>query len=100
VITYRKHVKDKWNRDDFKSVETQINDAKVTMQICEKPVQLGKHSFREIRKLSTSDHQTSIITTHPTLEQAIVPPQMFARWSQSRLRRDSNTLLKNLILIK
>jgi hypothetical protein len=82
VITYRKHVKDKWDRDDFKSVETQVNDAKVTMQICEKPVQLGKHSFREIRRLTASDHQTSIITTHPTLEQAIVAPQMFARWSQ------------------
>ena len=82
VITYRKHVKDKWDKDDFKSVEIQVNDAKVVMQICEKPVQLGIHSFREIRKLTVSDHQTSIITTHPTLEQAIVAPQMFSRWSQ------------------
>jgi len=47
-----------------------------------KQVQLGTHSFREIRKLSTSGHQTSIITTHPTLEQAIVASQMFSRWSQ------------------
>jgi hypothetical protein len=82
VITYRKSVKDKWDKDDFKSIETQVNDTKVIMQLCEKPVQLGKDSFREIRKLSTSDHQTSIITTHPTLDQAIIAPQMFSRWSQ------------------
>ncbi len=82
VITYRKHVKDKWNIEDFKSIETQVNDAKVIMQLCEKPVQLGNHSFREIRKLGTSDHQTSIITTHPTLEPAVIAPQMFSRWSQ------------------
>jgi hypothetical protein len=82
VITYRKNVKDAWPADDFKSIETQINNAKVTMQICEKQVRLGAHSFREIRKLSTSGHQTSIITTHPTLEQAIVASQMFSRWSQ------------------
>lgn len=82
VITYRKNVKDTWPSDDFKSSETQINNAKVIMQICEKQVQLGTHSFREIRKLSTSGHQTSIITTHPTLEQAIVASQMFSRWSQ------------------
>jgi hypothetical protein len=82
VITYRKHVKDIWNKEDFKSVETQVNGTKVSMQICEKKVQLGGHSFREIRKLSSNDHQTSIITTHPSLEQAIVASQMFSRWSQ------------------
>jgi transposase-like protein len=52
------------------------------MQICEKQVQLGEHAFREIRKLSSKDHQTSIITTHPTLEQSTVASQMFSRWSQ------------------
>ena len=82
VITYRKHVKDTWAIENFKSVETQVNEAKVSMQICEKQVQLGEHVFREIRKLSSKDHQTSIITTHPTLEQAIVASQMFSRWSQ------------------
>jgi hypothetical protein len=82
VITYRKHVKEMWNMEDFKSVETQVNDTKVIMQICEKQVQLAGNSFREIRKLSVNDHQTSIITTHPTLEQSIVAAQMFSRWSQ------------------
>lgn len=82
VITYRKNIKDKWDKADFKSVETQVNDTKVTMLLCEKAVQLGKDSFREIRKLNTGDHQTSIITTHPTLDQAIIAPQMFSRWSQ------------------
>src|SRR6202043_300673 len=76
VVTYRKNVKDTWPTSDFKSIETEINNAKVIMQICEKQVQLGTHSFREIRKLSDSGHQTSIITTHPTLEQGTVASQM------------------------
>lgn len=55
VITYRKHVKDAWAIEDFKDVETQVNEAKVNMQICEKQIQLGEHAFREIRKLSSKD---------------------------------------------
>ena len=82
VITYRKHVKDTWAIEEFKSVETQVNEAKVCMQICEKQVQLGEQAFREIRKWSSKGHQTSIITTHPTLEKATVASQMFSRWSQ------------------
>jgi hypothetical protein len=82
VITYRKHVKETWALEDFKDVETQVNEEKVSMQICEKQVQLNEHAFREIRKLSSKNHQTSVITTHPTLEQATVAAQMFSRWSQ------------------
>ena len=82
VITYRKHVKDTWATEDFKNVETEVNESKVCMQICEKQVRLGEHTFREIRKLSSTGHQTSIITTHPTLEQSSVASQMFSRWSQ------------------
>jgi hypothetical protein len=52
------------------------------MQICEKQTQLGGHLFREIRKLSNKDHQTSIITTHPTLAGATVASHLFSRWSQ------------------
>lgn len=82
IITYRKHVKESWGIEDFKSIETQVGDTKVIMQICEKQVQLGGHWFREIRKLSDNNHQTSILTTHPHLEQSIVATQMFSRWTQ------------------
>lgn len=82
VITYRKHVKDIWSPEDFKVIETQFDGEEVSMQICEKPVRLDEHTFREIRKLSSNNHQTSVITTHPALEQATVAAQMFSRWSQ------------------
>lgn len=82
VITYRKYVKDQWPIEDFKPIEIQVNETKVSMQICEKQTQLGGHLFREIRKLSNKDHQTSIITTHPTLAGATVASHLFSRWSQ------------------
>jgi len=82
VITYRKYVKDQWPIEDFKLIDIQVNEAKVSMQICEKQTELGGHLFREIRKLSSKDHQTSIITTHPSLQAATIASYLFSRWSQ------------------
>jgi len=87
VITYRKHVKDNWEQQDFKPVEADVINTKVSMQICEKKIQLGGHEFREIRKLGGNDHQTSIITTHPIIDQATVAGRMFSRWSQENFFR-------------
>ena len=82
VITYRKNVTDKWDDSLFYDTETLINNTNVTMQLCEMGVQLNGHWFREIRKLSDNGHQTSIITTHPTLKLQITAAKMFARWTQ------------------
>ncbi len=83
VITYRKDVRDSWNKDDFESTDTQVLSQDVTMQLCEKEVTLGGHTFREIRSLSEKgEHQTAIITTHPTLGIALIAGRMFGRWCQ------------------
>jgi hypothetical protein len=87
VITYRKHVKDEWFKEEFTTVETEVINTKVSMQICEKQIQLSAHSFREIRKLSDSGHQTSIITTHPFIDRTTVASTMFSRWSQENFFR-------------
>lgn len=82
VITYRKNVKDKWAEDQFTTVESYMFNNEITMQICEQGVLLNDCWFREIRSLSSSSHQTSIITTHPQLDTLDIAVKMFSRWSQ------------------
>ncbi|MFH0864815.1 MAG: hypothetical protein V1904_01380 [Bacteroidota bacterium] len=87
VITYRKNVKDVWNDECFKTKSVTVLQQTVNMQICERNTELGGFRFREIRRMSESGHQTSIISTHPTLETAVVAGRMFGRWCQENFFR-------------
>jgi len=82
VISYRKNVKDRWDENMFNSTEIQLNNNNVTMQICEMGSLVQGYWFREIRKLTESGHQTSIITTHPDLVIEQVAAKMFSRRGQ------------------
>ena len=82
VITYRKNVKDTWDENLFKPNEVTLLNNNVTMQLCEMGVELAGKWLREIRKLSDSGHQTSILTTHPDLQIKDIAAKMFSRWSQ------------------
>ncbi len=87
VITYRKNVQDKWPEESFKLVDVIVLEQTVTMQICEQKTTLGGVCLREIRRLTTGGHQTSIITTHPTISAQVVAGRMFGRWSQENFFR-------------
>jgi hypothetical protein len=87
IITYRKNVKDNWDEDCFESVDVTISDQVVNMDLCERQTQLGAYLFREVRKLSETGHQTSIITTHPLLKTHQIAVRMFARWIQENFFR-------------
>ena len=82
IISYRKNVKDKWEEDMFKPIEIQMYNNNVTVQLCEMGSLIQGYRFREVRKLSESGHQTSIITTHPDLPIRQIAGKMFSRWSQ------------------
>ena len=82
IITYRKYVKDKWVDADFAPYEIMDNEHKSTMYLCEKDYERNSNKYREIRKLGTSGHQTSIITTHPTMNILYIALYMFNRWTQ------------------
>lgn len=86
IITYRKNVKDIWDENRFKPIDTQVLNNTVTMHICEQETELGDCLFREVRKLS-ENHQTAIITTHPTLEMSRIAGRMFSRWAQENFFR-------------
>jgi len=87
IITYRKFVKDKWDSVVFKSHEVQVLQSKTTMLLCEQQATIDNHPFREIRRLTASDHQTSILTTHPFVAMVIIAGKMFGRWIQENFFR-------------
>jgi hypothetical protein len=87
VITYRKNVKDQWPVDDFSKTKVEIEGVETIMSLAEKSVELDGVHLREIRRLTKSGHQTSIITTHAKLSIEQVALYMFSRWSQENFFR-------------
>jgi hypothetical protein len=87
VITYRKHVKDKWSETAFSAYEVEVIGKQQAMMLGERSVELGGMVMREIRKLSDSGHQTSVLTTNRQITIAQVGGRMFSRWSQENFFR-------------
>ncbi len=84
-LTYKKNCTDSWAEKEFKPVQTSTaNGESIQMKLAERGVYLGKKRFpvKEIRKLTSSGHQTAIVCTAKRLEAAQIAPGMFARWSQ------------------
>jgi hypothetical protein len=86
-LTYRKNVKDEWARECFKSADVTESGNVVTMNICEKKITLGGTQFREIRRLTASGHQTSIITNNSVITTEQAAGRMFSRWCQENFFR-------------
>jgi hypothetical protein len=91
--TYRKNVKDKWDANEFTEYTVKDKSGEtVRMKLAERGVYLtakkekGKPQqgmwLREVRKLTESGHQTSIITTNFLLSITDIGLYMFARWHQ------------------
>jgi hypothetical protein len=91
--TYRKNVKDKWDINEFE--EYTVSDTfggTLRMKLAERGTYLvtkkekGKPVegiwVREVRRLTPSGHQTSIITTNFSLSIEKIGVYMFARWCQ------------------
>jgi len=87
VITYRKNVKDQWDKTVFTSHSLEINGVNTSMELAEKQIELDGAALREIRRLTKNDHQTSILATHPKLSANQVATYMFSRWPQENFFR-------------
>ena len=91
-ITYHKYPKDPWSQDWFADTEVSLpNGERVSMKLAEMGSWMGDRKnglwVREIRKLTPSGHQTSLISTaysHLAVEDAA---QLFSRWSQENFFR-------------
>jgi len=91
-ITYHKHPKEDWPAEEF--VETQltlVNGEEVTMRLAERGSWIGSQKdglwVREIRKLGSRGHQTSLISSaydHSHVKDSV---QLFGRWCQENFFR-------------
>ena len=89
ILTYHKFPRDDWRSEEFAphSVEL-VGGETVVMQLAERGSQLSnKLWLREIRKLTDSGHQTSILTTNFQAPMTTLAVSLFARWSQENFFR-------------
>ncbi len=83
-LTYHKYPGENWPESEFNEQKVPLVSGHIVdMKLAERGTFLsGKLWVREIRKLTKSGHQTSIISTDYTRELATSAATMFARWSQ------------------
>jgi biotin operon repressor len=86
-ITYHKHPHASWPEQEFAEHEvTMPNGEIVTMRLAERGTLVGSGKnalwMREIRKLTNSGHQTSLISTGYELSHIELSARMFSRWCQ------------------
>ncbi|MHC4525862.1 MAG: putative transposase, partial [Planctomycetota bacterium] len=86
-ITYQKYVNDDWPEEWFTPVETIMpNGEQVTMNLAEQGSLIGTGKkavwMREVRKLTDSGHQTSLMSTAYDLPHDRLAVSMFSRWCQ------------------
>jgi hypothetical protein len=91
-ITYHKYPKDDWPVDEFVAVETTLsNGERVTMRLAERGSWIGDRKnglwVREIRKLTASGHQVSLISTAYGESALLDSVRLFSRWSQENFFR-------------
>lgn len=88
-ITYRKYPGEDWSTDEFESHQVRLATGEVVeMALAERGTWLAQKLWvREVRKLSESGHQTSVIATHYHMDFITIAASMFARWSQENFFR-------------
>lgn len=84
VMTYRKNPGEPWPKEEFVTRSVRLHTGQVeAMALAERGVCLSNALWvREVRQLNADGSQSSIVTTHPTLDLAAVAVVMGARWSQ------------------
>ena len=91
-ITYHKYPKDDWPATEFAEIETTLpSGEQVSLQLAERGSWIGDRKsglwVREVRKLTTSGHQVSLISTafgKSALQNSV---GLFSRWSQENFLR-------------
>ena len=87
AITYRKNVADPWPENEFTQLEVPVPGGGTTrMSLAQRETSLSAngHSLpvKEVRRLTQSGHQTTVISTARKLLSPVIAGRMFARWCQ------------------
>ncbi len=91
-ITYHKYSGDDWPVEEFAEVETMLpNGEVVSIKLAERGTWIGNRKsglwVREVRKLTTSGHQVSLISTAFSGSPLQDSARLFSRWSQENFFR-------------
>jgi transposase len=91
-ITYHKHPDEPWPEEWFSEQKLKMpNGEEVTMRLAEMGSAVGSDKkpiwMREVRKLTESGHQTSLISTAYALPHTQLAIRMFSRWCQENFFR-------------
>jgi hypothetical protein len=86
-ITYHKYPKDDWPTSEFVEIETTLpGGERVSLKLAERGTWIGDRKcglwVREVRKLTTSGHQVSLISTAYGESARQDSVRLFSRWSQ------------------
>jgi hypothetical protein len=91
-ITYHKYPKDDWPDAEFAEIETTLpNGERVLLKLAERGTWIGDRKsglwVRETRKLTTSGHQVSLISSAFSESSREDCVRLFSRWSQENFFR-------------
>ena len=91
-MSYHKHPAEAWPKDLFAEHKVSMpNGETVTMELAEMGslVGTGKNALwmREVRRLTDSGHQTSLVSTVFDLPHTVLASRMFSRWCQENFFR-------------
>lgn len=91
-MTYRKYCKEPWPEERFEKREVEMPSGEIVeMKLAEMGTLIGSKKdgvwMREIRKLSESGHQTSLMSTDFNNCDAMLAARMFTRWCQENFFR-------------
>lgn len=82
--TYHKYPKETWSESEFEEYEVEMSFGnREKMKLAERKISLSNGlCVREIRKLTQTGHQTSVISTDYKAGMTSIAVHMFSRWSQ------------------
>jgi hypothetical protein len=82
--TYHKYPKEDWPRSEFRQYQVAMpHGEQAEMSLAERQAELSNgFGVREIRKLTDSGHQSSVLSTDYISDTSLIAAHMFSRWSQ------------------
>jgi hypothetical protein len=89
ILTYHKFPQEDWRGEEFDTHSVELASGEtVELKLAERGTRLSNNLWlREIRKLTDSGHQTSILTTNYRAPMPTLAASLFARWSQENFFR-------------
>ena len=89
VLSYHRYPQGDWKLEEFQEHTVELSHGeRVKIKLAERETRLPKGlAIREVRKLTETGEQISLVTTHRRLEIGRLAASLFARWAQENFFR-------------